>query len=1081
MATNTHKVVISVSSMGADKVTKQIKGLKIAMAALAAAAAAVGKALVTATDDMTNLSNKAKVFARDNAEAANRMQTVVAVARKMHMPLDGVGDTMQRISMSADQVGLSGEGVTKMVTNLAMAVKLSGATSQEATGALRQFGQALAANRLSGQELNSILEQTPMIARVIADSMGVAVGELRALGKEGKITAEVMTNALGGTVDDLEEKFKKFEFPISDQLVSIRREMTFLMDSISRFSGFADMSKGAIGGMVDYLNDLNHSFATGGEMAQKFMKNVMTAFDVFKGAAIVVVSGLTAMKVQAFLAGEAFLKFAKAVRTFGLATAVLRLNPVILAMTMLGAVAVALIPALNRASDKYEDMVEPMSKLEQAQAALAAQTAGDAKAVKRWADTWGVAVDEIEEHARKLMAVSIESQVMTGQAGDVQFTYHRKLGESAGESFRRGFADSIVAQDLMGQIETLTKGRLQFLENLPQNITGEAIQQVLSVIDQQISAAQQKLTGMLDVVEQRAQELNKDMGATPLAAFSDADINKLAGFVEDWDPEEKLRKAENAAANLRDQVEKLISSQDKLTRQQSISALGDRYTQAMRSIKNAVGEAFETMLDLGQIELKYDEQTQSIELQGEGVARLNDLLEKHNLTVGELIQYQEAATEAIDDSAEAQKRLQSAADRTARDIRTLNKDLSTGLDPMRELGEQIKNLETRIQNLADKGVDVSDLTDRLGEFERFKEMQIRFEITGLSAASQYGAAIQKINEEMAKLQGLSGTDVGQQLDQLGLQRAQIMGGMMSENAPGSMFAEGFDIESRFQQQQMNLGQMRAIPGADQETIDLLMEYNQLQRDNEMAELENKTALFEMNQGLMDQTLTMGELSAGVTTAMAQGFEQVAMSALDLSGNIANFTAMAIGGLADEIATLATTGKANFKQLGVSFVQMLAQMIIKLTIMLAVVTAINAIAPGFLATFGMGASVAGGTAGAGASAAGGIASGGGATLANPDLFAGASIAGVPMRAAGGPVYGGEPILVGERGPELFVPPVSGSIKNNSATMGMQQQAPQVTVVNVDSTQNTLDALGSEEGEQIIMNVIQRNPEVLRTIG
>jgi len=1077
MATNTHKVVISVSSMGADKVTKQIKGLKIAMAALAATAAAVGKALVNATDDMTNLSNKAKVFARDNAEAANRMQTVVAVARKMHMPLDGVGDTMQRISMSADQVGLSGEGVTKMVTNLAMAVKLSGATSQEATGALRQFGQALAANRLSGQELNSILEQTPMIARVIADSMGVAVGELRALGKEGKITAEVMTDALGGTVEDLEEKFKKFEFPISDQLVSIRREMTFLMDSISRFSGFADMSKGAIGGMVDYLNDLNHAFATGGEMAQKFMKNIMTAFDVFKVAATITVAGLTAMKIQAFLAGEAFLRFAKAVRTFGLATAVLRLNPVILAMTALGAVAMALVPALNRASGKYEDMVEPMSKLEQAQAALAAQTTGDAKAVKRWADTWGVAAEEIEEHARKLMNISIETQVMKGQVGDVQFTYQRKLGESAAESFRRGFSESIVAQDLMGQIETLTKGRLQFLENLPQNVTGEAIQQVLAVIDQQISAAQQKLTGMLDAVEQRAQELNKD--ATPLAAFSDADINKLAGFLEDWDPEEKLRKAENAAANLQDQVEKLISSQTKLTREQSISALGDRYTQAMRSIKNAAGEAFETMLDLGQIELKYDEQTQAIELQGEGLARLNELLAKHNLTVDELVQYQEAATDAIDDAAEAQKRLQSAADRTARDIRTLNKDLSTGLDPMRELGEQIKNLETRLQNLADKGVDVSDLVDRLGEFEQFREMQIRFEITGLSAASQYGAAIQKINEEIAKLQGLSGTDVGQQMDQLGLQRAQIMGSMMSENAPGSMFAEGFGIESQFQQQQMNLGQMRAIPGVDQETIDLLMEYNQLQRDNEMAELENKTALFEMNQGLMDQTLTMGELSAGVTTAMAQGFGQVAKSALDLSSNIANFTSTVVGGLSNEIAALATTGKANFKQLGVSFVQMLAQMIIKLTLMLAVITAISMIPGGsaVLQMMGMGAASAGGTAAAGVGAAGG----GGATLANPDLFAGASIAGVPMRAAGGPVYGGEPVLVGERGPELFVPPVSGSIRNNSATMGMQQQAPQVTVVNVDSTQNTLDALGSEEGEQIIMNVIHRNPEVLRTIG
>ena len=75
----------------------------------------------------------------------------------------------------------------------------------------------------------------------------------------------------------------------------------------------------------------------------------------------------------------------------------------------------------------------------------------------------------------------------------------------------------------------------------------------------------------------------------------------------------------------------------------------------------------------------------------------------------------------------------------------------------------------------------------------------------------------------------------------------------------------------------------------------------------------------------------------------------------------------------------------------------------------------------------------------------------------------------------------PIMVGERGPELFVPPQSGSIKNNSTTQGMmQQQAPQVTIVNVDSAENTLNALGSEEGETLIMNVIQRNPEILRAL-
>ena len=46
-----------------------------------------------------------------------------------------------------------------------------------------------------------------MIARILADSMGVAVGELRALGKEGKITATVMKDALGNSIEDLDAKF----------------------------------------------------------------------------------------------------------------------------------------------------------------------------------------------------------------------------------------------------------------------------------------------------------------------------------------------------------------------------------------------------------------------------------------------------------------------------------------------------------------------------------------------------------------------------------------------------------------------------------------------------------------------------------------------------------------------------------------------------------------------------------------------------------------------------------------------------------------------------------------------------------
>lgn len=50
------------------------------------------------------------------------------------------------------------------------------------------------------------------------------------------------------------------------------------------------------------------------------------------------------------------------------------------------------------------------------------------------------------------------------------------------------------------------------------------------------------------------------------------------------------------------------------------------------------------------------------------------------------------------------------------------------------------------------------------------------------------------------------------------------------------------------------------------------------------------------------------------------------------------------------------------------------------------------------------------------------------------FASAALAGLQPRAKGGPVTGSTPYLVGERGPELFIPSTGGSIVPNGAGMG-----------------------------------------------
>ena len=109
---------------------------------------------------------------------------------------------------------------------------------------------------------------------------------------------------------------------------------------------------------------------------------------------------------------------------------------------------------------------------------------------------------------------------------------------------------------------------------------------------------------------------------------------------------------------------------------------------------------------------------------------------------------------------------------------------------------------------------------------------------------------------------------------------------------------------------------------------------------------------------------------------------------------------------------------------------------------------------------------------------GGASGGVAGLAVENLDIGAAAA--AGHATGGPVVGGRPVLVGERGPELFVPPGAGSIVPNDRVGGRGDV--KVNIVNVRDPRETAAALASPEGEKAIMNVINKNRGVLsRTLS
>ena len=87
-------------------------------------------------------------------------------------------------------------------------IALSGASGTAASAAILQLTQGLSSGALRGEELNSILEQTPTIAQAIAKYMGVTTGEMRELASQGAVTAEVVKNAMFAAAEETNAKFE---------------------------------------------------------------------------------------------------------------------------------------------------------------------------------------------------------------------------------------------------------------------------------------------------------------------------------------------------------------------------------------------------------------------------------------------------------------------------------------------------------------------------------------------------------------------------------------------------------------------------------------------------------------------------------------------------------------------------------------------------------------------------------------------------------------------------------------------------------------------------------------------------------
>ncbi|WP_151975779.1 tape measure protein [Acinetobacter nosocomialis] len=249
-----------------DFATKSMDGLSVAtrqlagyMAGLVTISTAISK-----MDAYTGLQNRLKLVTNNQTELNKATEDTFRIAQKTYSAWDSVLQVYQRFSDNAKTLNLTMDDTARLTETVSKAVAISGASAQAADAALVQFGQALASGTLRGEELNSVMEQTPALAKAIAQGMGITVGELRTVAAEGKITSQEIVKALKNVQADVDALFAKTDITISQSLTLLNNEITKFVGESGKGSGAAEVLSGSIKTLAGNLDVLTSAMMAGG-------------------------------------------------------------------------------------------------------------------------------------------------------------------------------------------------------------------------------------------------------------------------------------------------------------------------------------------------------------------------------------------------------------------------------------------------------------------------------------------------------------------------------------------------------------------------------------------------------------------------------------------------------------------------------------------------------------------------------------------------------------------------------------------------------------------------------------------------
>jgi tape measure domain-containing protein len=287
------------------------KGLSLAASSVLALAGSIATiqgagALLAIADEAKQLDAQLRLATATFGSFAQAQEDVRRISAATRSGLSETATLYGNFTRNARELGITQEQAARATETVTQAFKISGATTAEASGGIRQLVQALQSGVLRGDEFNTVMESAPRLARLLADSLEVPIGSLRAMAEEGDLTANKLVRALTDTkfTDGIDAEFRELPVTFEQAMSQIENAAIITFGAFDRGGQFSTMLANFIIGGVDGFKDIEQAALDMGITVRGQLAGLVAAFQPLIDAARTAAGWMAQLNVNSEASGS---------------------------------------------------------------------------------------------------------------------------------------------------------------------------------------------------------------------------------------------------------------------------------------------------------------------------------------------------------------------------------------------------------------------------------------------------------------------------------------------------------------------------------------------------------------------------------------------------------------------------------------------------------------------------------------------------------------------------------------------------------------------------------------------------------